>query len=72
MSRKQATGMFRGDNVISDLGHKDIYVRAQSKRVVAEEAPQAYKDVDSVVRVAHGAGISKMVARFRPLGVVKG
>ncbi|MCK4718053.1 MAG: RtcB family protein, partial [Thermoplasmata archaeon] len=45
MSRKQATRMFQGDGVIKELGQKNIYVRAQSKRVVAEEAPQAYKDV---------------------------
>jgi tRNA-splicing ligase RtcB len=39
---------------------------------LAEEAPQAYKDVETVVNVAHGAGISKKVARTRPIAVVKG
>lgn len=72
MSRQQATRNFKGEKIIAELGARKIYVRAQSSRVVAEEAPQAYKDVGDVVRVAHGAGISEMVARFRPLGVVKG
>ncbi len=72
MSRHKATSRFRGDQIIRELARRKIYVRAESKRVVAEEAPQAYKDVDDVVRVADGAGISRLVARFRPLGVVKG
>ena len=39
---------------------------------IAEEAPQAYKDIDEVVRVSHELGIGKMVARLTPLGVMKG
>ncbi len=39
---------------------------------LAEEAPDAYKDVDRVVHVVHSAGISRKVARLRPLGVIKG
>jgi tRNA-splicing ligase RtcB len=72
MSRKAATHKYRGEKVVSDLQKKGIYVKAASQKVVAEEAPGAYKDVDSVVNVAHGAGISLKVARMRPLGVVKG
>ena len=51
---------------------RGIYIHAASKEGIVEEAPGAYKDVDAVVRVAHGAGISKMVARMVPLGVMKG
>ena len=64
--------MFRTDNIINDLLRKGIYVKASSRKVVAEEAPHAYKDVNDVVEVVHGAGISKKVARMKPLGVVKG
>ncbi len=72
MSRKSAVRQFRSENIIRDLGNRGIYVRATSKKVVAEEAPNAYKNVDDVVDVTHGAGISKKVAKMTPLGVVKG
>jgi tRNA-splicing ligase RtcB len=45
---------------------------AASREVLREEVPDAYKDVDVVVDVCHKAGISKKVAKMRPLGVVKG
>jgi tRNA-splicing ligase RtcB len=72
MSRKAATRKFRVDQIKSQLSQKGIYIRAASKDGIVEEAPDAYKDIDEVVRIADGAGISKMVARMRPLGVVKG
>ncbi len=72
MSRKAATRKFRVDQVKGLLSSRGIYIRAASKDGIVEEAPDAYKDIDDVVRVADGAGISKMVARMRPLGVVKG
>jgi tRNA-splicing ligase RtcB len=72
MSRKAATRKWRGQEIIGKLKDKGIYVRAASQKVVAEEAPDAYKNVENVVGIADGAGISKMVARMRPLGVVKG
>jgi tRNA-splicing ligase RtcB len=72
MSRKAATRKWRGDEVIGRLKSQGIYVRAASQKVAAEEAPDAYKNVDEVVRIADGAGISKLVARMKPLGVVKG
>ena len=72
MSRSAATKRFSGNQIIDELLQRGIYVRAASKKVVAEEAPDAYKNVDSVVETAHGAGISKKVARMRPVGVVKG
>lgn len=72
MSRKAATRKFRSETIIRDLMNQGIYVRATSNRVVAEEAPSAYKNVEHVVEVTHGAGISQKVAKMTPLGVVKG
>jgi tRNA-splicing ligase RtcB len=72
MSRTEATKRFHGEKIKADLLQQGIFVQAASKKVVAEEAPQAYKDVDDVVTIADGAGISKKVAKLKPLGVVKG
>ncbi len=49
-----------------------VVVRARGMRTVAEEMPYAYKDVSDVVDVMHNAGISKKVAKLRPVGVIKG
>jgi tRNA-splicing ligase RtcB len=54
------------------LEARGITVRAAGLKTLAEEAPEAYKDVDRVVTVVHGAGISRRVARMTPLAVVKG
>ncbi len=72
MSRRAATKKVRGQDLIQELGDEGIVVRAGSMRGVAEEAPFAYKDVDLVVEVVHGAGIARKVARLRPIAVVKG
>ena len=72
MSRSAATRKFTANEVVSLLQSRGIYLRAASKEGIIEEAPGAYKDIDDVVRVAHGAGISKMVARLKPMGVMKG
>ena len=72
MSRKAATRRFNPNQIINEMKRDGIYVKAASKGVLTEEASQAYKDVDDVVRVVHGAGISTMVAKLRPLGVMKG
>ncbi|NJE26705.1 RNA-splicing ligase RtcB [Thermococcus sp. MV5] len=72
LSRHAATRQFRGDRLKNELMQKGIYIRAASMRVVAEEAPGAYKNVDNVVRVVHEAGIANLVARMRPIGVAKG
>jgi len=72
MSRTAATSRFTVKDTIAKLQSKGIYVKAASKEGIVEEAPGAYKDVDDVVRVAHGAGISRKVARLVPLGVMKG
>ncbi len=73
MSRHAALRKFRGDEIKRELWEKKrIYVRSASNRVAAEEAPDAYKNVDDVVRAVEGAGISRIVARLVPMGVVKG
>jgi tRNA-splicing ligase RtcB (3'-phosphate/5'-hydroxy nucleic acid ligase) len=51
---------------------RGIVVRCPSNEELAEEAPLAYKDIERVVEVVHGAGIARKVARLRPIGVVKG
>lgn len=72
MSRRQATRMFRANEVRSKLQRKGIYVHAASMKGIVEEAPDVYKDILDVVRIANGAGISSTVARMSPMGVVKG
>jgi tRNA-splicing ligase RtcB len=72
LSRHEAIKRGRNRNIAKELAEQSIYVRAASRQVLAEEMPEAYKDVDEVVRTCHGAGISKMVARLKPIGVMKG
>ncbi len=72
MSRAKAKRTYWGRDIVRMLESRGIYVRAASMAVVAEEAPAAYKDVDEVVKAAHGVGISKKIARMVPLAVVKG
>jgi tRNA-splicing ligase RtcB len=71
-SRAAAKKHLSGRDVLAGLEARGITVRAGSLAGLAEEAPEAYKDVDAVVRVAHGAGISRKVVRTRPIAVVKG
>ncbi|NOY10760.1 MAG: RtcB family protein [Archaeoglobi archaeon] len=72
MSRAAAKRRLRGDRVKAELMRDGIYVRATHGALLAEEAPQAYKRSDDVVDVVDKAGISRIVARLRPLGVAKG
>jgi len=72
MSRKAATRMYDANEVVKSLDKRGIYLRAASRAGIVEEAPGAYKNVEDVVRVAEGAGLTKRVARMVPLGVVKG
>jgi tRNA-splicing ligase RtcB len=72
LSRHAATRSARGRNIAQELAAQGIYARAASREGLAEEMPEAYKDVHQVVRICHGAGISKMVAMLKPLGVMKG
>ncbi len=72
MSRHAAIRTYHPAKVKDELARKGIVLRAATRRVIAEEAPGAYKDVDRVALVAHEVGIAKLVVRLRPLGVVKG
>src|SRR2546429_3955297 len=72
MSRKAATRTYSANQVLQSLERRGIYVHAASRAGIVEEAPGAYKNVEDVVRVAEGAGLTKIVARMVPLGVVKG
>lgn len=72
MSRRQAKKTVRGTELRQTLEQEGIHVRAGSMPGLAEEAPIAYKDVDRVIEVVHGAGIARKVARLVPVAVVKG
>lgn len=73
MSRGEAIRTHRGNEVAKELWDRNkIYVRATEPKVIAEEAPDAYKNIDDVVQSVQDAGISDIVAKLRPLGVVKG
>jgi len=72
MSRRQAKKQARGRNLKDEFDELGIQVRASSFATVAEEMPDAYKDVAEVVEVVHRAGIGRKVARLKPLGVLKG
>ncbi len=72
MSRHEALRRFRGEKIKQELEKKGIELRSTSWKGVAEEAAQAYKDVDEVVRISDQAGIGRLVAKVVPLGVMKG
>ena len=72
MSRSAARKVKSGAEVRRELEERGIVVKAASTSLLAEEAPYAYKDVSQVVRVVEAAGLSRRVARLRPLGVLKG
>ena len=72
MSRTKAKKTVYGSELRKQLEAQGIRVRAGSMRGLAEEAPIAYKDVDRVIEVVHGAGIAKKVARIVPAAVIKG
>jgi tRNA-splicing ligase RtcB len=72
MSRTQARKKVWGQDLRDKLEEGGIVVRASSMKGLAEEAPQAYKDVSRVVETVHGLGIAHKVVRLEPLGVVKG
>jgi tRNA-splicing ligase RtcB (3'-phosphate/5'-hydroxy nucleic acid ligase) len=72
MGRSQAMKTIQGQKVKQSLNEKGIEVSSSSNKSLAEEAPEVYKDVEDVVQVVHDLGISKKVARLKPLVVVKG
>ena len=58
--------------VLDALKTRGIAIRVASPKLVMEEAPESYKDVDAVVQTCHDAGISKLAVRLRPIAVIKG
>jgi tRNA-splicing ligase RtcB len=72
MSRTAAVRLAAGRRIDEELDAIGIVARGRGHKGLAEEQPAAYKDVDHVVDVVHHAGISKKVARLRPVGVIKG
>jgi len=72
MSRRAAIKKTKGRKIHQELSEKGIYVRWAGRNTLNEEVSEAYKDVSDVVAAVEGAGISRKVARMRPIGVVKG
>ena len=72
MSRTAAFEEAAGRRIDKELEARGVIARAQSRRGLAEEQPKAYKNVDDVVDVVDRAGLSRKVARMRPIGVIKG
>ena len=72
MSRSQAIRTLRGEDIKRQLNKKDIEIEAGSWKGIAEEAPQAYKDIDEVVKVSDKLELAKLVAKLVPVAVMKG
>ncbi|NUQ64699.1 MAG: RtcB family protein [Pirellulales bacterium] len=72
LSRTAAVQQAKGRRIDQELAQQGVIARARSWKGLAEEQPQAYKDVSLVVTVVHRAGLARKVARLRPIGVVKG
>jgi tRNA-splicing ligase RtcB len=72
MSRTAAVKHAHGRRIDQELARQGVLARARSARGLAEEQPDAYKDVNLVVDVVHRANLATKVARLRPIGVIKG
>ncbi len=72
LSRTAAKKAMDSKNLLKYLERQGVTVRVHSKNLLAEEAPQAYKDAQQVVNVVHNAGLAQLVARLKPIVVVKG
>lgn len=72
LSRTAAKKSMESKNLLKYLDHQGVTVRVHSKSLLAEEAPYAYKDAQQVVNVVHNAGLARLVARLKPIIVVKG
>lgn len=72
LSRTAAVKKSKGRRIDEELLKRGVIAKARSWKGLAEEQPDAYKDVDLVVETVHNAGLSKKVARMRPVGVIKG
>jgi tRNA-splicing ligase RtcB len=72
LSRTQAKKTLDGKALKRSLEERGVRVHASTPNVLAEEAPDAYKDVDEVIRLTSEAGLARPVARMNPLAVIKG
>jgi len=72
LSRTKALKNAKGRNLVEELKKKGIVVQAKGYKTIAEEMPGAYKDVSDVVEVMHKEGITRKVAKIKPVGVIKG
>jgi len=72
MSRHAAVRAGKGRRMVEEMSRMGVIVRSRDSKTLLEEAPEAYKNIDQVVQVVHGAGLSRKVARMKPLGVIKG
>ena len=72
LSRSQAKKDYKPEEIKNNLAANGVKIRATTENVIAEEAPGAYKDVDSVVKISDSTGIAKLVAKVKPLAVTKG
>ena len=72
VSRHQAMKTWNGRQVVDELAARGILIKSPSMRGVAEEAPNAYKDVSAVIDAADAAGLARKVARLEPIICVKG
>lgn len=72
MSRFAAVKKFKSETITQELKDYGVYIKAASWKGIVEEAPQVYKNIDDVVNVSHNVGIGNLVARLKPIGVIKG
>ena len=72
LSRRKALELTKGRSIHRDLEDQGIFVRSAGRNTLREEVPEAYKDVDQVVEVVDGAGLSRRVVQLKPIGVIKG
>ncbi len=72
MSRSKAIRVARGRSIEKEMEKKGILLMARGRENIAEEMPEAYKNIDQVVEIVEKAGLSRKVARLKPLGVIKG
>jgi len=72
LSRSMAKRQAKGRSILDELKNRDIHAMAASRATLAEEMPEAYKDVSLVVDTITGAGVARAVARLRPIAMIKG
>lgn len=72
LSRAAAIKASKGRSIHREMEDRGVLVMSAAKGTLAEEIPEAYKDIDEVINVVHGAGLSRKVAKLRAIGCIKG